>query len=280
MYKYIYALLLAFCLFFVSSCKANNTPKQQLNAYLPPFDAFFEEEVIPLESKNLPTEEIWDTDGVDVSYIRSERKLVALTFDDTPSKTLENILAVFAEYNESNPDCRASATLFLNSGLVSSESLPTLHTATALGFELGNHTKSHFDLTTLSADALQAEIDDTDQILSRLDGKSRHLLRPPFGRVNDFVKAQVSAPIINWSIDTLDWTKKPAEDIFNGIVSNLFSGAIVLMHDGYPATVEAVKRLLPELKGMGYQAVSVSALAKMHGCVLRNGSEYIRLRKQ
>lgn len=280
MYKYIHATILAICLLFLSACKTSTPSKQQLNAYLPPFDTFFEEEIVPLESKNATDETVWNTDDVDVSYIQPNRKLVALTFDDSPSKTLENILAVFAEYNENNPDCLATSTIFLNSGLISQESLPTLHMATALGFELGNHTKSHLDLTTLSPEVLQTEIDETDQILSSIDGKARHLLRPPFGRINDFVKSQVPAPVINWSIDTLDWAKTPAEDIYNGILENLFSGAIVLMHDGYPATVDALKRLLPELKSMGYQAVSVSALAKAHGCMLRNGSEYIRLRKQ
>ncbi|MBR2622812.1 MAG: polysaccharide deacetylase family protein [Clostridia bacterium] len=280
MYKYIYATILTICLVLLSACSANTSPKQQFNAYLPPFDTFFEEEIVPLESKNTTEDAVWNTDDVDISYIQPNRKLVALTFDDSPSKTLESILAVFAEYNENNPDCLATATLFLNSGLITQESLPSLHAATALGFELGNHTKSHFDLTALSAEVLQAEIDDTDQMLSSVDRKPRHLLRPPFGRVNDFVKSQVSTPIINWSIDTLDWAKTPAEDIYNGILENLFSGAIVLMHDGYPATVDALKRLLPDLKNMGYQVVSVSALAKAHGCVLRSGSEYIRLRKQ
>ena len=59
-----------------------------------------------------------------------------------------------------------------------------------------------------------------------------------------------------------------------------FSGGIVLMHDGYTATVEALKRLLPDLKAKGYQVVSVSALAKAHNVPLKIGSEYIRLRKR
>ena len=66
----------------------------------------------------------------------------------------------------------------------------------------------------------------------------------------------------------------------SAVLEKKFSGAIVLMHDGYPATVEALKRLLPDLKKDGYQVVSVSAMAKAHGCTLRNGKEYIRARKQ
>lgn len=281
MYKYFHATLLAVCLFFFSACTAYTTPKQSFNAYLPqPFDDFFEEEVLPLERTITQENKVWSTDEVDVSHVDPSRKLVAFTFDDSPAKTLENILAVFAEYNENNPDCTASATLFVNGELLTEETTSTLRAANALGFELGNHTQSHLNLTTLSAEALKFEIDATDRALARIDGKERHLLRAPFGHINDFVKSQANAPILNWSIDTLDWTGATAENIYNSIFENIFSGAIVLMHDGYPFTVQALTRLLPDLKTAGYQVVTLSALAKAHGCTLYNGSEYIRLRKQ
>ena len=281
MYKNIRTILLASCLSLLSACAVKPSIEKQFNAYLPmSFDDFFEETVLPMESKSNPNTDVWNTDDVDISYIHPQRKLVAFTFDDAPAKTLENILAVFAEYNESNPDCIATATLFINGGFVTEESIPTLHASMALGFELGNHTQSHLDLTELSAETLQQEIRATDDILYRIDGKARHLLRPPFGHSNDFVKAQANVPIFNWTIDTLDWTEISAERIYDTVINNLFSGAIVLMHDGYPYTVQAVKRLLPDLKEAGYQVVGVSALAKAHGCTLRNGSEYVRLRKQ
>lgn len=280
MYRYFYALLLSVCLFFLPCCAVKKTPKTKLNTYLPPaFDNFFEE-IIPLEETTNLDASLWDTSDVDISYIDFNRKLVAFTFDDSPAKTLENIFAVFAEYNESNPDCKATATLFINGSLITEESISNLHAAIALGFELGNHTQSHFDLTTLSKEKLQAEMDATDEILSTVDGKPRHLLRPPFGSSNDFVKAHASAPIIHWSIDTLDWRKPSEEDIYNSVYTQLTSGSIVLMHDGYPNTVDALKRLLPDLKAAGYQVVSISALAKAHNCTLKKGGEYVRLRKQ
>ena len=85
---------------------------------------------------------------------------------------------------------------------------------------------------------------------------------------------------MNWTIDTLDWTGASVDEIYSTVFEEKFSGAIVLMHDGYVNTVSALKRLLPDLKAAGYQIVSVSALAKAHNCRLRNGGEYIRARKQ
>ncbi len=268
------------CLAVISSCGIN-TSKSNFNTYLPPTSALPEEEIpLPIDVEPPSNSEVWDTSNIDISYIQPNRKLIAFTFDDGPAKTMENILAVFADYNEHNPDCIATATFFLNGMHITEESFPILHTAHILGCELGNHSQNHLNLTTLSQELLQAEIQATDEILSRVDGQALHLFRPPFGHINQEIKAQLKSPIINWTIDTLDWTGVSEEDIYHSVFDGRFSGGIVLMHDGYQSTVNALKRLLPDLKTDGYQVVSVSALAKAHGCTLYNGKEYIRARKR
>ncbi len=227
-----------------------------------------------------PTKDVWDLSDVDVSKISPRKKLISLTFDDAPARTLENIVAVFASYNEASPDCTATATVFLNGKRFDAQTPPILATMLAMGFELGNHTHSHYDLTTLSEPLLREEIDKTDELLSFIDGKKRHLLRAPFGKTNELVKETAEVPLIDWTIDTLDWTGVSEDEIYRSVFDNRFDGAIVLMHDGYPHTVDALKRLLPDLQANGYQVVTVSQMAKMHHCTLKNGSVYIRARKQ
>ncbi|MBQ7924156.1 MAG: polysaccharide deacetylase family protein [Clostridia bacterium] len=234
----------------------------------------------PLPPTHSVSDEFWDVSDVDVSAIDVSRRLIAFTFDDAPASTLENILAVFAGYNEANPDCPATATLFCNGNLFDENSIANLSAALTLGWELGNHTYSHADITTLSESELHAEIQRTETLLSKVDGKNAHLFRAPFGRINDEVKKAVNVPIIDWTIDTLDWTGTSVEQIYDVVFSQKFSGAIVLMHDGYPNTVDALKNLLPDLKDAGYQITSVSQMAKVHSCRLKNGGAYIRARKQ
>ena len=224
--------------------------------------------------------DVWDLSDIDVSEIDSNRKLISFTFDDAPSRLLENLYVIFASFNEANPDCKASATLFFNGYLFDKDTPHLLHAAKTLGFELGNHTQSHHDLTTLSEEELAVEIDATDALLKYADGKERHLLRPPYGSFNESVKQQAKTPIISWNVDTLDWTGRTADEIYQTVYDQRQSGTIVLMHDGYQATLDALKRLLPDLKQDGYQVVSVSQMAKMHGCTLRRGNVYIRARKQ
>lgn len=276
-----------FPLFFpLCTCQVHGqrTPATQ-SGYVQDADFRFLENEYPPEDlpQTLPetaNTDIWDVSTVDVSQIDNTRKLVSFTFDDTPARNLENILAVFAAFNESNPSCKATATLFVNGHLTTPEAKPFLSAAFAMNFELGNHTHSHLDLTTLTESEMQNEIDRTDEILQKIDGKRRHLLRAPFGKTNQALQAQAQTPIINWTIDTLDWTGVSAEEIYDSVSVNLYPGAIILMHDGYQNTVDALKKLLPDLEKRGYQVVNVSQLAKAHNCTLRKGKVYVRARKQ
>lgn len=268
------------CLFLLSlsfisfaSCKKNPplpNPPERLTMIIP----HYEEPII------VPSDDTWDVSDVDISNVDKSRKLIAFTFDDAPAKYLENILGTFAFYNEKNPDCKASATLFCNGNRIKDAYLPLLNSALALNFELGNHSFSHLNLPTLTLPEIKTEISQTDILLEKIDGKQKHLFRAPYGNVDEKVKSAVNVPIIDWTIDTLDWTEKTQEEIYQSVWENKFPGAIVLMHDGYPATVEALKRLLPDLKEAGYQVISVSALTKAHNCKLYTGNRYIRARKQ
>ena len=278
------------------SIKAENDEgRYEMNIPNPPpsrFDeAVFPNDNAPTETekderKDAPNEHTpaplplrWDVSDIDISYVSRERKLIAFTFDDAPSHELENLLAVFASYNEANPDCKATATVFCNGYFFDKQNAHTLNAALTMGWELGNHSYSHPDLTTLDEDTLQKEIAKTDELLSKFDGKRVHLFRPPYGRFDEKVRATCPAPIINWTIDTLDWSGTSTEEIVEQVLSQKADGSIVLMHDNCPNTVDALKILLPKLKEEGYQAVSVSTLAKMHERTLKPHGVYIRVRK-
>ena len=252
-------------------------PKENYKAEPPPSN-LPENQTQPTPAPSVST--FWSVSEVDISHIDPARKLIAFTFDDAPAQTMESIFTVFADYNEHNPDCLASATVFFNSCRFDRQTPHLLAACLALGMELGNHTHAHQDLTTLNERELRKEIDRTDSALFDIDGKERHLLRAPFGKTNALVKSVADAPLIDWTIDTLDWSGVSAEEIYQTVFTQRFDGAIVLMHDGYKNTVEALKGLLPDLKRAGYQVVTVSQLAKMHNCAMRHGNTYIRLRKQ
>ena len=179
-----------------------------------------------------------------------------------------------------NPDCPASATIFVNGILVNQKTYSYLERAHGAGFELGNHTQSHKNLKLLPPEKIREEIDSVDFLLRKLDGKARHLLRVPYGNFNDKVIEQAKAPMIDWSIDPEDWrTEVSTWQIYENIWKNKAPGAIVLMHDAYPHTAEAVQMLLPKLYEAGYQVVNVSQLSKALGQPLLTGKVYTHFKQ-
>ena len=222
--------------------------------------------------------EIWPTEDMDISMLDKSKKHVAFTFDDAPTRQLPELIKVFLEFNKNNPDCVASATIFYNGVNLNDYTLPYLKKAYEAGLELGNHTYSHCDLRTLAPFELEKEISLVDEFLEKIDGKKLHLLRAPYGAVDDKVRQYAKTPILDWSVDTLDWTGIDAKEICERTLNGLEEGGIVLFHDGTKYTVQAIEMLLPLLKERNYQVVSVSQLSKLHTCPLRIGGLYTRAR--
>ncbi len=193
-------------------------------------------------------------------------KTVALTFDDGPSSFTDRLLDCLEANN-------AKATFFM----VGQEiyNFPeVVKRMDSLGCELGNHTYSHTDLTSLESEGISAEIAGADEALLDLTGHGATVLRPPFGSIDDNVKATAGTPMILWSIDTLDWETQDVQQTVDAIMSQVQDGSIILMHDIFQASVEAAELVIPQLIEQGYKLVTVHELAKAHGIELQTGIAY------
>lgn len=195
-----------------------------------------------------------------------KRKTIALTFDDGPSSFTDRLLDCLEENN-------AKATFFMVGQEIANfpEAVKRME---ALGCELGNHTYSHLDLTTLSQEDISQQIGRTDQALLELVGHGATVLRPPYGSINDDVVAEVGTPMIIWSVDTLDWETLDVDQTVEAVMSNAEDGAIILMHDIYDTTVDAAEIIIPKLIEEGYDLVTVHELAEAHGVDLKPGIAY------
>ena len=64
------------------------------------------------------------------------------------------------------------------------------------------------------------------------------------------------------------------ESVFNYVMDNVSDGSIILMHELYQTSLEALEILLPKLYAAGYQVVSVGELASLQGKELQAGHAY------
>ena len=199
------------------------------------------------------------------------KKLVILTFDDGPSSdTTPKLLDILYEKD-------VPATFFML-GNMARNNPEIVERATREGHEVASHTMYHQNLIRLSASAVKSDIDEARTVLQGILGSAPSYTRPPYGNINDNVRQYVGTPMILWSVDTLDWKDKNPDSIVDIAMNQVYDGAIILMHDIYPTTVEAVPILIDTLRSAGYEFATIPELTKIRGIELNPGVAYYNFR--
>ncbi|KAJ68354.1 Peptidoglycan N-acetylglucosamine deacetylase [Enterococcus faecalis AZ19] len=181
------------------------------------------------------------------------RKKVAITFDDGPSERITpNILDILERYN-------ARATFFLlgQNTLLNKNIVKRIHDS---NHEIGNHSFSHKDFTSIGNDEIMQEIARTDHEIFEIIGHKPKYVRVPYGSTNHILSTMINRPLIQWSVDSKDWESKNKYSIIEEIKNGLHPGAIVLMHDIQAATAEALPDVLDYIHNEGYEIVTVSEI--------------------
>ena len=192
--------------------------------------------------------------------------MVALTFDDGPyTPVTEKILRTLKKYDQ-------KATFFCVGNRVGKYSASVLK-AYQQGCQIGSHTYGHVILTKLKKKNIRQQINYANLEVRKVIGYPATVLRPPGGLVNAKVCNSVNVPMICWSIDSEDWKSRKKKKVLERC-KYISDGDIVLMHDLYPSTAEAVETLVPKLQKKGYLMVTVDELFYYKGIKLENGKVY------
>ncbi|MCL1989120.1 MAG: polysaccharide deacetylase family protein [Firmicutes bacterium] len=182
-------------------------------------------------------------------------KNIALTFDDGPSKFTDRILALLQQYN-------FKATFFVWGNRI--DKMPkTLVKTAQLGNEIGNHTWTHARISEISAEDAEQELQKSHDKIIEIIGKAPIIMRPTFGDAREplpTVAKKFGYPLINWSVDPMDWDHDDADRTFDTITSTVKEGDIILLHDSEPATAKAVERLIPWFAENDFNLITVSEL--------------------
>ena len=184
-------------------------------------------------------------------------KTIAFTFDDGPSVYTTDIVNTLI--------LNDSKATFFELGNRMKYNQDTVREIYNLGMEIGSHTYSHKNLNELSLEEILSEVNSTNIIFNEITGDDIKYIRPPYGNYGDKVKEAVNVPLILWDVDTNDWLYRDSEKVYNHILEKAEDGDIILMHDIYPETLEAVKMVLPVLRERGFRVTTISELASIRG---------------
>lgn len=188
----------------------------------------------------------------------SERKLIALTFDDGPGPITNALLDVLQRL-------RVPATFFVVGNQLP-EHADALGRMIDLGVPIANHTVGHPNLTELSRDDQRAQIDDVAAELEGYGVPYPRLFRPPYGAQDATTLSLLGRRrtlSVLWSVDSQDYRRPGVDAIVRNVVDHAHPGAIVLLHDAggdRSQTLAAVPRIVKELRAQGYRFVTVPRL--------------------
>ncbi len=201
--------------------------------------------------------------GPSVWHGDRSRRSLALTFDDGPSESTPELLALLERLG-------VKATFFCCGAHV--RRLPEIaRTVAEAGHEVGNHSDSHRPFWLRSPDFIAGELERAQTTIAEVSGREPKLFRAPYG-VRWFGLAAAQARLgllgVMWSIIGRDWVldgPRVADRI-----SRPANGDIICLHDARElapnpdirGTIEAVRLAVPRLLDQGFRFETVSEICQ------------------
>lgn len=190
----------------------------------------------------------------------TEEKIIALTFDDGPTKNVDQLLPLLDEYN-------AKSTFFLIGNEIEKHPEEAKKLVEA-GHQIGNHTYSHKRMVLKSPSFIEEEIEKTDELIRSIGYEAEIDFRPPYGKkfvCLPYYLNKTNKETIMWSLDPETYYISVDEKI-NYVMENIQPGSIILLHPMYDqtgGTLQVVETILRELTNEGYKFVTVDELQSL-----------------
>ena len=191
-------------------------------------------------------------------------KYVSLTFDDGPCSgtpdTMNDMLDILEKHG-------VIGSFFLWANKITEENKKVIRRAFDMGCDIENHTWSHTFMTKLSDEEILEEYKKCDDAIMEITGVRPQFFRPPFIDVKDEMHHLIPTPFI-CGHGVEDWVPTVgADERYKRMKEAAKDGILYLLHvmEGNTATLEAVDRIIPELKEQGYEFVTVPQMFSLKG---------------
>jgi len=200
----------------------------------------------------------------------SNARKIALTFDDGPNITYTpSILDILERYH-------IPATFF-TVGINTSQNPSLIEQIYLDGNVIGNHTFTHPNISVISENQLQIELDSSQRLLESILGRDTLLFRPPYAEdIEPATPEQIALILatsrlgyytVSMHIDPNDWDQPgtSADTIAQRVIEGAINGDgnVVLLHDGggdRTQTAIALPKIIETLQVQGFEFVTVPQL--------------------
>lgn len=196
--------------------------------------------------------------GVLVNKIETDKNDVYLTFDDGPTENTERIL-------ETLHDLDVKASFFLIGKSMEETPLLTQQILDA-GHDIGNHSYSHPRLIFRSLSSVKNKVDQTNALIKSFGYDGEIFFRPPYGKklvLLPWYLNEIGQTTVMWTLepDSFEEINKDADSMAQYVIDNVSGGSIILLHpmnDDTDKTLVAIKKIVTELRELGYSFETLS----------------------
>ncbi|WP_054956804.1 delta-lactam-biosynthetic de-N-acetylase [Paenibacillus dakarensis] len=161
---------------------------------------------------------------------------------------------------------KVPATFFVTGHYVKTQA-ELLKRMTAEGHIIGNHSWSHPDVSTISAEKLTEELERVKTEVAKVTGqKEMKYLRTPRGIFNErslAVSKELGYTNVFWSLAYKDWDvndQRGAQYAFDKVMAQLHPGAVMLIHSISRDNAQALGRIIDEARKQGYEFKSLDEM--------------------
>lgn len=262
--KLILSVLLAL---FIIGCSGQAEPEDSIDSAIEENEIIeedteaqevLEEEVVEeaIEEKEWEVEYKINPNLFTVEPIKEgvNEQVVLITIDDAPDQQGAKMAEILHELE-------VGAIFFVNGHFLKSENgVEQLKKIHELGFEIGNHTMTHPNLSKLQEEEQRKEIIELNNLIEEIIGERPRFFRAPFGVNTDVSKEEVAEEGMQWMNWSFGYDFDPkymeAEALADITVNTplLMKGANILMHDR-EFTMEALEDIVVGLRNKGYEFV-------------------------
>lgn len=199
---------------------------------------------------------LWGTDPAAVSdqlLIATEKKQIALTFDDGPDEIYTPMLL------DGLKERNIKATFFLLGKQV--EKYPDLvKRISDEGHIIGCHSYEHVNFKEIPEETACEQIRSTCSLIYDLTGVVPSFVRPPYGAWPSCLEEDFCMIPVLWDIDPLDWSVHDADLVTSRILRKAGDFDIILLHDASESSIQAAFQVIDTLEKEGFEFVTVDEL--------------------
>ena len=192
----------------------------------------------------------------------TDRKVVALTFDDGPYEPYTSKLL------ETLGELDIKATFFVVGENVE-RFAGVVEKILSQGHQVGNHSFTHLPLVFRSRKDIVEEIEKTDVVLRQAGVESPIAFRAPYARKGFYLPYWLSKNsrkhiLFDFFSDPPDYMGAPVKAVSSSLVSRARTGSVLVLHDGNtraaPLVCDYTKAVVVGLKRRGFEFLTIDQL--------------------